>query len=461
MAPILQFLGAARTVTGSKFLLYANGHEVLVDAGLFQGSKELRRRNWDRMPVDPRNIDAVVLTHGHIDHVGYLPRLLRQGFSGPIFCSSATKDLLAIMLPDSARIQEEEARYANLKGYSKHDPALPLYTEQDARDALENVHPLPYGVPAEIVTGIRATLHPSGHILGAAFVELAAEGVRTVFSGDIGGYDDEVMKAPAPLPPDVDYVLVEATYGGRSEDHAPVRDQIERHAKPVLERGGMIVIPAFAVGRTTLVLYHLRRLIDEKRLPDVPVFVDSPMATTAVELYCDHSGEHNLRTDLLKSSACPIVTPNIHLIRTVEQSKRLNDVRGPGVIISASGMATGGRVLHHLRRRLPDPANLVLVVGYQAEGTRGRQLVDGADEVRIMGAFVRVRARVASIRGLSAHGDCDDILRWLKTATRPPRRTFLVHGETDGLNAMAKRIDAEVGFPHSTPEYLQTVTLET
>lgn len=460
MPPVLQFLGAARTVTGSKFLMYAAGQEVLVDCGLFQGQKELRLRNWDAMPIDAGKIDALVLTHGHIDHCGFLPRLVKLGFRGPVWCSPATKALAELMLPDSARVQEEEAAYANRAGYSKHKPALPLYSEEEANAALRLIRSVPYGKTFAAAKGIDCLLHPSGHILGAAFVEMNAEGVRTVFSGDLGGYDCEVMMPPAPLPPNVDYLLVEATYGGRAENERPVRDQLEQYLKPALVRGGIVVIPAFAVGRTTLVLYHLKVLMDEGRIPAVPVFVDSPMATDAVELYCRFGNEHNLRVDLLKDPvACPIRTSDIHLVRSVDESKRLNGLKGPAIIVAASGMATGGRVLHHLKRRLPEPQNLALLVGYQAQGTRGRLLLDGARELKMLGGLVPVRAQVASIRGLSAHGDAGEVLRWMKTASNAPRRTFLVHGEEDSIAAMGRRVSDELGWEHHAPAYLERVEL--
>jgi len=460
MGAKLQFLGAAQCVTGSKFLVSSNGSRLLVDCGLFQGKKELRLRNWNPMPVSPRQIDAVVLTHGHIDHCGYLPRLMQQGFHGPVFTSEATAALLELLLPDSGHLHEEEARYANRKGYSKHKPALPLYTAAEGEQALKLVRTLAYDQSREVVPGFLARLHSAGHILGSASVELNAGGVRVLFSGDLGGYDREVMSPPEPVPEGMDYVLVESTYGGRSQNHRPVRDQLRDHLRPLLERTGVAVIPAFAVGRTTLVLYHLRKLMNEGQIPDVPVFVDSPMATDAVQIYCRFSGEHNLRVDLLNdSSSCPINTPTIHMVRTVEQSKALNHLKGPAVIISASGMATGGRVVHHLKRRLPHKENLVLLVGYQANGTRGRLLLEGAKELKMFGQLVPVRAKIASIQGLSAHGDADDVMRWLSTSPRPPRRTFLVHGEEQSLREIARRVGDELGFPHHTPDYLETVAL--
>lgn len=461
MTPTLQFLGAASTVTGSKFLLRSAGQEVVIDAGLFQGLKELRQRNWDRMPIDPRKIDAVVLTHGHIDHVGYLPRLIAQGFHGPVYATAATKALLEILLPDSARIQEEEAEYANKKGYSKHKPALPLYTERDAERALERVEIVEYEKTFTVAPGIEAKCYPSGHILGAAFIEMRTEGRTIVFSGDVGGYDCEMMRPPQNLPTQFDYLLVESTYGSRVEVERPIEDQLVDYLAPVLGNGGVCVIPAFAVGRTTLVLYHLRRLMESGRLAKAPVFVDSPMATDAVELYCRFAGEHNLRVDELRDSTlCPIRTSDVKLIRTRDESKLLNKMRGPAIIVSANGMASAGRVLHHLKHRLPDPKNLVLMVGYQAVGTRGRLLLEGAKSVKMLGEIIPVRARVASIRGLSAHGDCAEILRWMKTTPGKPKLTFLVHGEEDSIAAMGARVTQELGWAWRAPKYLETFELE-
>ncbi len=461
MAPVLQFLGAAGCVTGSKYLLYANGQEVLVDAGLFQGERELRERNWDRMPLDPKKIDAIVLTHGHIDHVGYLPRLVKFGYRGPVICTEATRALLQILLPDSARIQEEEAEYANKKGYSRHKPALPLYTEDDANRALGLVRTMDYGKSFEAAPGITAIFHPAGHIVGSAFVEMRAEERTILFSGDIGGYDSEFMKPPAPLPAAFDYLLVESTYGGRIEEEPPIGDQLEKLLGPVLRAGGVVVIPAFAVGRTTIVLYHLRKLMECGKLPNVKVFVDSPMATDAVEIYQKFSSELNLRPEELRDDdRCAIRTQQVRLVRDREGSKLINKEPGPAIIVSANGMASAGRVLHHLRHRLPDPKNLVLLVGYQAEGTRGRQLAQGAKEVKLLGDYIPVRAKVASIRGLSAHGDCGEIVRWLKTAQSRPRMTFLVHGETDALRAMGKSLGDELGWASHAPQYLEKVPLD-
>ncbi|MFC1521151.1 MBL fold metallo-hydrolase RNA specificity domain-containing protein [Elusimicrobiota bacterium] len=456
----LQFLGATETVTGSKFLLNVNGQNVLFDCGMFQGLKDLRRKNWEVLPVSPRKIDAVVLTHAHLDHSGYLPRLIKQGFSGSVHCSQATAELLTLLLPDSGHLQEEEAAYANKKGYSKHSPALPLYTEEEAREALQYIRPLDYERIHKITKGIQIRMHPTGHILGAASIEVLFENKRLVISGDVGSFGHDVMRQPALIPPKTDYVVTESTYGGRVVDNRPVEDQLKENILPVLEKRGVVVIPAFAVGRTAMVLYYLRKLQDKREIPSVPVYVDSPMATNAVEIYCRHPNEHNLRKGAL-SEICDhsMSALNTRFVRSVEQSKRLNESPGPAIIISASGMITGGRILHHLKNRLPNKRNLVLLVGYQAVGTRGRALKDGAKKLRMLGQTVPVRAKVGSIKGFSSHGDSDDIIRWLKTAKPKPKKVFLVHGESDELKAMASRVNKELKCKYLIPKYLQSVDL--
>jgi metallo-beta-lactamase family protein len=457
-------LGASGTVTGAKFLVEAGGQQLLVDCGLYQGLKELRLRNWDRLPIDPATIDAVALTHAHIDHIGYLPRLVKDGFRGRVAATPGTADLTRIMLPDSGHLQEEEAAYHNARGSSKHTPALPLYTAEEGMQAAERVGGVPYHEPRRLAPGIGATFRRAGHILGAASIALDLDGEgaarRVVFSGDLGRYGVPVLLDPEPLG-EADYVFVESTYGDRRHDPAPVADQLERAVRAAVDRGGALVVPAFAVGRTQELIYHLRALEDAGRIPKLPTFVDSPMAIEATGLYCAHPEDLDPDTaQPILSGTCPLHTARFKLTRSVEESRAINDVRGTAIIIAASGMATGGRVLHHLRRRLPDSKTTVLLVGFQAPGTRGRLLQDGARTVRIFGEDVPVRARVETIHGLSAHADGDGLLRWLRTATGRPRRVFVVHGEPGPAETLARRIRAELGWDAVVPDYRERVTLD-
>jgi metallo-beta-lactamase family protein len=459
----IRFLGAAGTVTGSRFLVEAAGRRVLVDAGLFQGLKELRLRNWAPFPVPPSSLDAVVLTHAHIDHSGALPLLVREGFRGHAFCTPGTADLLRILLPDSARLHEEDARHANEKGYSRHAPrALPLYETADAMRALERLSPLRYGRPREIVPGVTVAYSRAGHIVGAASVLLTvADGGGTVsvlFSGDLGRYGAPILRDPE-TPPDCDYLVVESTYGDRSHPQESPADALAREVLAGVGRGGAIVIPAFAVGRTQEVLFLLRQLEQAGRIPALPVFVDSPMATDATPVYRAHREDHDEEMDALLSRGVePLAPARLTFTRTPEQSRAVNHVHGPCVIVSASGMATGGRVLHHLERRLPDPSTTVLLVGFQAAGTRGRSLQSGAPTVRMHGKDVPVRAHVVSLSGFSAHGDRDEVSRWLDGISHAPRRTFCVHGEGAALAATAERIAAR-GWPVHVPQQLEAVEL--
>ncbi|MFQ6059167.1 MAG: MBL fold metallo-hydrolase RNA specificity domain-containing protein [Anaerolineae bacterium] len=440
MSVEITFGGATETVTGSRFLLWVNGRRYLVDCGLFQGGRRLKAMNWEPFPIPPEQIEAVLLTHAHIDHTGYLPRLVRQGFRGPVYATWPTGALLEIMLPDSAYLQEQDAAYANKKGYSRHKPALPLYTIADAERALEGLRPVPFHQPLRL-NGVTATWRPAGHILGSAILEVKVEtqnsSRRVVFSGDLGRYDDEIMKPPVNIP-EADVLLVESTYGNRLHADQSIQDALTDVLTYVIERGDVLLIPAFAVGRTQQVLYHIRRLQDQGRVPDLPVFMDSPMAVDASRIYCRFGDDHNLDVNLLMDQrACPLRCRHTHFVQDVEQSKALNTRPGPAVIISASGMCTGGRILHHLKWRLPDARNAVLFIGYQVEGTRGRRLLDGAKRIHIHGKEVPVRARIVYVDALSAHADRDELLRWLSEFGHPSRQTFIVHGEPEASEALA------------------------
>lgn len=464
MVPVtLEFLGGAGTVTGSKFLLDVGGRRLLLDCGLYQGLKELRQRNWEPLPVEPAAIEHVVLTHAHIDHSGYLPRLVRDGFQGEVHTTAATADLLRILLPDSGRLQEEEAGYHNLRRTSRHVPALPLYTEEDALRAAVRARGVPYGETVGVLDGGRVTFDRAGHILGSAIVRLdvpAASGIqRLVFSGDLGRYDAPILPDPAPIG-DADYVIVESTYGDRRHDAAPVEDQLAQVMSAAFARGGAVVVPAFAVGRTQELMYHLARLWRDGRLPRVPSFLDSPMAIDATEIYRAHPEDfdEDMRARLAGGNS-PLEWGDFHITRTPAESRLLNDHPGPLLIVSASGMATGGRVLHHLRHRLPDPRSTVLLVGYQAVGTRGRALEEGAASVRIFGEDVPVRAHVATVSGLSAHADAEGLLRWLRTARRPPKRLFVVHGELEPATTLARRVARELRWSVGVPVYRDRATI--
>ena len=455
----LTFLGAARTVTGSKYLLETGRKRVLIDCGLFQGLKELRLRNWEEFPVDPASIDAVVLTHAHLDHVGYLPRLVAQGYRGRVFCTPGTQDLCRLVLPDAARIQEEDARQANRHGYSKHHPAQPLYTEPDAFRALTQLQPVGFSRPIEIVDGFTIEFRMAGHLLGSAFLHARIAGGPTIlFGGDLGRYSRPVLPDPEPAVA-ADLMLLESTYGDR--DHA-VDDGGEELAAIVgdtVTRGGKLIVPAFAIGRVEEVLYWLRRLEQEHRIPVLPVYVDSPMASEALRYYTARVAELDAEMRPSQKGVSVFATARFQAVASVQQSKELTASRRSAVVISSSGMATGGRVLHHMASALPHARNTVLFVGYQAAGTRGRSLLDGAHELRIHGQTVPVQAQVVKIDSMSAHADRGEILRWLATAPAPPGRVCLVHGEPQPMDALKGLIAERFGWATSTPTYRETITL--
>ncbi len=458
----ITFLGAAGCVTGSKYLIEANGKRLLVDCGLFQGTKELRLRNWDRLPEDPSTFDWVLLTHAHLDHTGYLPRLLRDGFHGPIFANPATRELCSILLPDSAHLQEEDAEHAAAHGYSKHSPPLPLYTQEEVEPVLKRFRDIPRCEPFTIAPEFLVRPHDAGHILGSTSLELTIteNGKPTVvlFSGDVGRYDQPILKDPEP-PPRTDYLLCESTYGDRDHPTDSPYDALADVINRVAKRGGVIVIPAFAVGRTQLLMYVLRQLEDAQRIPRLPVYVDSPMAINVTSLYMDHHEDHNLEFTREESGGDPLNAHQVHMTRSAEESKQINDVTTPCIILSASGMATGGRVLHHLARRLPDPRNAVLLAGFQAEGTRGRALLDGAKTLHIYGEDVPVRAEVVELGQFSAHAGRSELLRWLTGMPAAPRLTFIVHGEPVAANALQTAIQSQKGWRVTVPAYRQSFVL--
>jgi metallo-beta-lactamase family protein len=438
----IQFLGAAQTVTGSMHLVSANGRRVLLDCGLFQGLKELRERNWREPPFDPASLDAVVISHAHIDHTGSLPLLVRRGYRGPIYCTPATGELLGVLLPDSAHLQEEEAERANRHGYSKHKPALPLYTAEDAQRTLGLLRPAGYGKAFPVAGDISVTYRRAGHILGAATVDVQlGAGPRIVFSGDLGRYDRPILPDPEPVS-EADVLLLESTYGDRTHP-VGTADALAKVVNDTAKRGGTLLVPAFVVDRTQGLLWMLQRLEDDKRIPVLPVYVDSPSATEVTKIYHRHAEDHDadMRSEI-RDGQDPLRPERLQFCSTVEQSKRLNDINGPVIIVSASGMATGGRILHHLQRRLPDARTTVLLVGFQAAGTRGRSLQDGAKTLKMFGAEVPVHARVETIHGLSAHADQQETLRWLGGFQSPPRQTYLVHGEPAAADALAAAIHA-------------------
>lgn len=450
----LSFLGAAGTVTGSKYLVESRGPAILVDCGLFQGFKTLRLRNWAPLPFEPQSVGTVILTHAHLDHSGCLPMLTKRGFSGDILCSGGTVDLCGILLPDSGHLQEKDAEFSNRHGFSRHKPALPLYTEQEARAALTRLKAVSFDQPHILREDATLTLRRAGHILGAASVQLDWGGRTIVFSGDLGRYHDATMVDPVNVER-ADYLVVESTYGNRAHPDVDPEEALAEAIGTTVHRGGTVVIPAFAVGRTQTLLYFLERLQQSGRLKRVPVFLDSPMAQDASEIFCRDVNDHKL-----SPSACRRACSIAHYVRSVEESKALTVNPMPKVIISASGMATGGRVLHHLKRFAPDPRNTILFAGFQAGGTRGAAMVAGADSIKIHGNYIPVRAEVRNLDMLSGHADAGEILRWLRGFKTPPKTTFITHGEPAASDALRVRITEELGWRCVVPEHGQKVELE-
>lgn len=457
-----KFLGGAGSVTGSKYLIDTGDFEFLVDCGLFQGRRELRERNWDKFPMPLDQMEAVILTHAHLDHIGYLPRLVKQGFNGPIYCSEATAELAKILLLDSGKLQEEEAEYARKKGYSRHDNPQPLYTAEDA----EAVFPLfvtqDFEKPFSIHPKITVTYYHAGHILGAAIVKVLIEGdtqkKRLVFSGDLGRFHDPILYPPT-LIPKADILWIESTYGDRIATKSRPGEELAAAITDTFDRGGLVIIPSFAVGRTQLVMYHIFQLMQKGKIPKVPVFVDSPMGINATELYMKFRNDHQLSAVLEEEDAHPFDHPQLKYYRKQEDSKSLNEFRGNAIIISASGMATGGRVLHHLYHHLPNPKNGVIFVGFQAEGTRGRRLLEGEKFITIYGNQVPNEAKIYQIDGLSAHADQEELMEWAEGFTERPKITFIVHGEGKNSEELAHKLDFELGWRTIIPNYLESVLL--
>lgn len=460
----IQFLGAARTVTGSKHLIEVGGYRVMVDCGLFQGLKKLRLLNWESFPLNPASINSVILTHAHIDHTGYLPRLVRDGFDGTVYATPATVELSRIMLPDSARLQEEDADYMNKTGATKHHPALPLYSEKDANAACRLMQSVNFGKRIELTKKLSFQFATAGHIIGSSFVLFDVEcedGAtrRVVMSGDLGRYNEPIIPDPANIE-DADYIVVESTYGDREHTDFDVKARLAEIIINTANRGGQVIIPSFAVGRTQLLLYLIRELENEGRIPILPVYVDSPMASSATRLYLSHKEDHDLEMkDLMDDRQNPLATQRFNLARTRDESKAITAGEESAIVISASGMATGGRVMHHLRKRLPDERNTVIFVGYQAEGTRGRRLLDGEPEMKIFGQYVPVRAQIERLENLSAHADYREILRWLGGFKRAPKKVFLVHGEPKAQESLKRKIVEKFGWTVEIPDYLDKFEL--
>ena len=445
----IDFLGGTGSVTGSKYLLTHEGRRLLVDCGLFQGLKQLRLRNWEALPVDAAAIDAVLLTHAHMDHSGFVPRLVQLGFKGRVYCTSATRELCELLLPDSGRLQEEDADFANRHGHSKHKPALPLYTEQDARAALKRFEVVPFGQECSPWPGWTWQLHRAGHILGAGSLRVGWEGSSILFSGDLGRSQDLLMRPPEVAEP-ADYVVVESTYGNRRHPASDTLAELAGVINRTAARGGIVVIPAFAVGRAQTLLHCIQLLKQARRIPDMPVYLNSPMAADATRIYGKHLDEHRLSAE-----QCAAMQGKTTIVNTIEESRRLNTLGFPSIIVSASGMATGGRVLHHLKAYAPDARNTILFAGFQAAGTRGAAMVAGADAIKIHGAYVPVRAEVANLETLSAHADRDELLAWLD-AQRAPRRVFVTHGEPVAADALRLAIEERHGWPCTVPDYRES-----
>lgn len=449
----LKFLGATGTVTGSKYLLTHGDKRILIDCGLFQGYKELRLRNWDKLPIDPKSIDAILLTHAHIDHSGYLPLIVKEGFTGAIIATEATFDLCSVLLPDSGHLQEEDARRANKYQYTKHHPARPLYTIEDARFALEQFDIVKFARSYPLLDDVEATWYRAGHILGASMIMLQFDGKKLLFTGDLGRPNDPVMKPPAIIQ-QTDYLVTESTYGNRLHEKSDPKDMLKKIINDTAKRGGTVLIPSFAVGRAQSILYEIYLLKLDNQIPDLPVYLDSPMAINATKLFYKHAIDHKL-SKAIALEVCKIAT----YTKTIDQSKAINANPMPKIIISASGMATGGRILHHLKLIAPDVRNTILFTGYQAGGTRGVRILNQESEIKIHGQLVPVRAHVAHASNTSAHADYQEMLQWLGNFQAPPQKIFLTHGEPNASLSLKQRIESTLGWHCYLPDYLEEVDL--
>lgn len=449
----LTFLGATGTVTGSKYLLEVGRLRILVDCGLFQGLKQLRLKNWAKLPIDPASVDVVILTHAHIDHTGYLPLFVRNGFAGKVYCTYGTRDLCEILLPDSAHLQEEEAKFANKYVFSKHHPALPLYTRDDALKALSLLSPVDFEQEVHLGDGVTFKMTPNGHILGSAFARISDGKKSIVFSGDIGRPQHLLMNAPTPIK-QADYLVLESTYGDRTHDKTDPKIKLAETINRTIKRGGKVIVPVFAVGRAQEILYAIHLLKVEGKIADVPVYLNSPMAIDATQIFVRHSGEHRL-----SHAECEAMCRTARMVNTVEQSKALNENPQPMIILAASGMASGGRVVHHIEAFAPNPHNTILFVGFQAAGTRGAAMVGGASSVKIHGEYVPINAEIGFISNMSAHGDYLEILDWLRGFESAPKRTFITHGEPVAADAMRHHIEEKLHWQTCVPDYLETVDL--